>query len=134
MEINDTERLYDLSVGKYDVTVQTGPSYSTQREETRETLIEIMRAVPAAAPFIGDILLEHLDFVGADKVAQRLKLLLPPQIQAAEGIAQPQQPGMPQGQPGMPPQGGVPMQQNPGPPQAQPVNPGAIPPGGPPQQ
>jgi len=129
MEISDTERLYDLSVGKYDVTVQTGPSYSTQREETRETLIELMRSVPAAAPFIGDILLEHLDFVGAGKVAQRLKLLLPPQIQAAEGIAQPEQP---QGQPGMPAMmpGGVPMQQNPG--AAQPGNLGRPSPGGPP--
>jgi hypothetical protein len=103
--------LYDLSVGKYDVTVKTGPSFGTQREETRETLIEIMRAVPAAAQFVGDVLLEHMDFVGADKVANRLKLLLPPQIQAAEGIAPPpMQPGMAPGQPnpGAPVQPGQP--------------------------
>ena len=90
------EALYDLSVGKYDVTVKAGPSYATQREETREALIEIMRAVPGAAQFIGDIVMEHMDFQGADKVAARLKMLLPPNIQQAEGIAAPQaMPGQP---------------------------------------
>ena len=79
--------LYNLSVGKYDVTVSTGPSFATQREETRETLIEIMRQVPAAAPFIGDVLLDHMDFQGADKVAKRLKHLLPQPIRDAEDDA-----------------------------------------------
>lgn len=85
--IDGQPALYNLSVGKYDVTVSTGPSYATQREETRETLIEIMRQVPDSAPILGDVLLEHMDFVGADKVAKRLQALLPPQVQAAEGIA-----------------------------------------------
>jgi hypothetical protein len=80
----DGEKLYNLSVGTYDVVVKSGPSFSTQREETRETLIEIMRQVPGAGEMIGDIVLEHMDFVGADKVAKRLKMLLPPQIQKAE--------------------------------------------------
>lgn len=93
---NGKRVLYDLSVGKYDVEVKTGPSYGTQREETRETLIEIMRAVPQAAQYIGDMVLEHMDFQGADKAARRLQMLLPPQIQKAEGI---QVPEMPQAQP-----------------------------------
>ena len=78
------DKLYDLSVGKYDVTVSSGPSFSTQREETRETLIEIMRQVPDAGPYLGDILLDHMDFVGADKVSKRLSKLLPPEIQDSE--------------------------------------------------
>ena len=82
--VNGEEPLYNLSVGIYDVNVKSGPSYTTQREETRETLIEIMRQVPSAAPFIGDVLLDHMDFVGADQVAKRLKSLLPPEVRAAE--------------------------------------------------
>lgn len=77
-------RLYDISVGKYDVTVSTGPSFGTQREETRETLIEIMRQVPDAAAYLGDVLLNHMDFVGADQVAKRLRKLLPPEVQEME--------------------------------------------------
>lgn len=79
-----TGKLYDLSVGKYDVTVSSGPSFSTQREETRETLIEIMRQVPDAAAYLGDVLLDHMDFVGADKVSKRLFKLLPSEIQESE--------------------------------------------------
>ena len=81
---NGGQALYNLSVGVYDVNVKSGPSFSTQREETRETLIEIMRQVPDAAPFVGDVLLDHMDFVGADLVAKRLKHLLPPEIKQAE--------------------------------------------------
>lgn len=84
--------LYNLSVGKYDVTVSSGPSFATQRQEARETLIEIMRQVPDAAPVLGDVLLENMDFPGAEKVAKRLKALLPPAVQAAEnGQPAPQQ-------------------------------------------
>jgi hypothetical protein len=90
-----TERLYDLSIGKYDVTVKTGPSFSTQREETRETLMEIMKQVPGAAPILGDVLMDNMDFPGADTVAKRLKAMLPPQILAAEN-GQPMPPQQPQ--------------------------------------
>jgi multidrug efflux pump subunit AcrB len=43
-----------------------------------------MRAVPGAAGVVGDQLMEHMDFVGADKVAKRLRSMLPDQIKAME--------------------------------------------------
>jgi hypothetical protein len=43
-----------------------------------------MRNVPAAAPVLGDILVQNMDWPGADQVSKRLKLLLPPEIQQAE--------------------------------------------------
>lgn len=117
-EEGERPEMYNLSVGKYDVTVKQGPSYSTQREETREMLIEIIRAVgDEGALVLGDILMEHMDFVGSEKVAERLKYMamargmLPPSQMDPEMMAQLQgqqqpggmQPGMPQ--PGMPQQG-----------------------------
>jgi len=77
--------LYNLSIGKYDVTVDTGPSFATQRVEARETLIEIMRQVPDAAPVLGDVLLDNMDFSGADRIAKRLEQMLPQAIRDAEG-------------------------------------------------
>jgi cob(I)alamin adenosyltransferase len=77
-------KLYNISTGVYDVEVKTGPSYTTKREETREFLIEIMRSVPNSAPLLGDVLMEHLDFIGNDRLAKRLKSLLPPEIKQAE--------------------------------------------------
>ena len=79
-----SERAYDLAIGKYDVEVKAGPSYTTQREETRELLIEIIRALPQSAPYIADQLFAHMDFVGADKLAERARALLPPAIQQLE--------------------------------------------------
>ncbi len=81
----DQAQLYDFSVGEYDVSIEAGPSFATQREETRDTLIEIMRQVPGAAPVIGDKVVEHLDFQGATEIAERLRLL----FQATNGFPLP---------------------------------------------
>lgn len=89
------ERLYNLAVGKYDVSVSSGPSYQTQREETTAFLLEIMRQVPGAAAILGDMVVDYLDFPNADKIAERLRMLLPPQVQQAEGMAPPVPPGAP---------------------------------------
>lgn len=84
-EVKDGKReLYNLTIGVYDVTVSSGPNFATQREETRETLVDIMRAVPGAGAVIGDLLMDVMDFQGADKLAKRLKFLLPPEIRQAE--------------------------------------------------
>ena len=77
-----------------------------------------MRQVPGSAEFIGDILLEHMDFEGAEKVAERMRMATQPQPQPQQPPQQPQAPpqidpmtGQPmQAQPqavGMPPQQGI---------------------------
>src|ERR1700680_4153276 len=69
--------VYDLSRGKYDLTVETGPSFTTRREEAASQMIELVRAFPAAAPVLGDMLAKNLDWPDADIVAQRLSSLTP---------------------------------------------------------
>lgn len=82
--------LHDLTAGKYDLTVSTGPSFTTQREEAAAQMTEFVRAFPAAAPIIGDLLAKSLDWPGADEIAERLKKInpalqdganIPPQVQ-----------------------------------------------------
>jgi hypothetical protein len=77
-------RVYDLSVGKYDLTVDVGPSFNTKREEAANQMIEMIRAYPAIAPLIGDLLAKNLDWPGADEIAERLKAMLPPQLQGKD--------------------------------------------------
>ena len=77
MDESGRAKNYDLSTGKYDVVVKVGPSFSTQREEVSNSMIEFMRAYPAAAPVLGDLLAKNLDWPEADKIAQRLQALLP---------------------------------------------------------
>ena len=78
-------KIYDLSVGKYDLTVSAGPSFTTRREEAANQMVEFIRAFPAAAPVLGDLLAKNLDWPGADEIEQRLKALLPPQLQEGGG-------------------------------------------------
>ncbi len=79
-QVREVKRIYDLSVGKYDLTVRSGPSFTSRRDEAATQMIELIRAYPAAAPVIGDLLARNLDWPGADEIAQRLSSLLPAQL------------------------------------------------------
>ncbi len=81
---NGLEHVYDLSAGKYDVVVDTGPSFTTRREQVAAEMSEFLRAYPQAAPIVGDIFVKSLDWPQADEIAKRLKAMLPPQ--AAGGL------------------------------------------------
>ena len=78
------ERIYDLKAGKYDVTVETGASFTTRREEAVAAITELVRSYPQGAPILGDVLVKMMDFPNADKVSKRLAAMLPPQIQKME--------------------------------------------------
>lgn len=69
---------YDLTSGKYDVTIKVGPSYTTQREETWSTLTDFARAYPPLLQMAGDIIFANGDFAGSDKIAERFRKMLPP--------------------------------------------------------
>jgi hypothetical protein len=71
------ELVYDFGVGRYDVVVDSGPSYTTKREETAQQLVELVRAYPALAQVAGDKIFESLDIQGADEIAERLRKMLP---------------------------------------------------------
>jgi hypothetical protein len=76
-EGNPRTHVYDLTTGKYDVTVKAGPSFTTRREEAADQMMNLLQAFPSAAPYVGDILAESLDWPRSDDIAKRLKMLLP---------------------------------------------------------
>jgi hypothetical protein len=78
------ERHYDLGAGKYDVTVVSGPSYLTRRQEAFAMLTELARAYPQLLQIAGDIVFRNSDVPGADELAERLKRTLPPELAAEE--------------------------------------------------
>lgn len=73
--------IYNLGVGKYDVTVSSGPSFSTKRQEAAQVGMEILQGNPALTQIIGDIVFRSMDFPYADEIAERLKKTLPPNLQ-----------------------------------------------------
>lgn len=81
------EGIYDLSVGKYDVTVSVGPSTATKRQEAIDGLTQILQAQPEMWKVLGDLVVENMDWNGATAAAKRLKQLLPPEMQDDGGPA-----------------------------------------------
>lgn len=79
-QAENQERTFDLGVGRYDVTVSMGPSYASKRQEAAATSMEFIRVYPNAAPLIGDLLAENMDWPGAKKMAERLRKTLPPGV------------------------------------------------------
>jgi hypothetical protein len=82
----------DLSAGKYDVAVSTGASFSTQRAEFVEMMMSLSQSNPAILQVAGDLIMGAMDFPKSDEVAERLKTLLPPQIQQSMQKDQKQSP------------------------------------------
>lgn len=71
----------DISAGKYDVTVTTGPSFSTQRVEFAEMMQGLFQANPETFTLFGDLFFKSLDAPQAQELSERAKFLLPPPLQ-----------------------------------------------------
>ncbi len=67
-------------LGDYEVAVTIGPSYATKRAEAADSMLAFMKAVPQAAPFVGDLIAKNMDWPGAEEIATRLAAQLPPQL------------------------------------------------------
>lgn len=83
---NTGQKLNDLSAGRYDVVSSVGPSFSTRREEARESMMTFVQAVPAAAQMSADLIAEAMDWPGAEGIAQRLR-----KAAVAAGYAEPKE-------------------------------------------
>lgn len=70
----------DVTVGKYDVRVQVGPSYSSRREETREGMMRFMEVYPESRAVMGDLVAKMQEWSEADRVAERLRKIAPPGV------------------------------------------------------
>lgn len=80
--------LYDLSLGKYDVSVDVGASYTTQRQMASESMMELIQYAPQLAGKIIDLIAKNLDWPGADEIAARLKDNRPTTEQVQQQIQQ----------------------------------------------
>lgn len=97
MRINDPmdPNSPDLSKGRFDVVISTGPAYLTRRQESLNALIEIIRVAPQIASVAGDLLVKAIDSPDAEEIAERLENAMPANI---TGKQQPETPPTPQQQ------------------------------------
>jgi hypothetical protein len=84
--------LNDVTVGQYDVVMDTGPGYNSKRSEAVASMMTLLAADPNLMQTAGDLIFRNMDFPGADVVADRLaaanpmaqiddKSPIPPQVQ-----------------------------------------------------
>jgi hypothetical protein len=85
------QAMNDLSRGKYDVAITIGPNMGTQRQEAAEVYMGLMQGNPGLFPIVGDLVVKTFDYPYSDEMAERLRLMAPPQIQ--QFLAQKEQTG-----------------------------------------
>lgn len=69
-----------MDVGKYDVTISTGPGYASRLESEIDVLLKSFAADPQLWGIAGDLLFKAM---GYPDLEARLRMALPPQIQEA---------------------------------------------------
>jgi hypothetical protein len=78
------QMMYNLGVGTYDVTITSGPSYNTLRQEATESMVTMIQAHPELMNVIGDLMVKNMDWPGAEEISKRLHMVLPAPILEAE--------------------------------------------------
>jgi len=84
--------LNDVTVGEYDIVMETGPGYASKRQEAVDSMMQLLQADPNLMAQAGDLIFRNMDFPGAEVVADRLaasnplaqideKSDIPPQVQ-----------------------------------------------------
>lgn len=66
--------LNDVTVGQYDVVIDTGPGYNTKRQESADGMLQLL-GTPLGekiASIADDVVIRALDFTGARELADRL--------------------------------------------------------------
>jgi len=89
----------DFSKGRFEPIVTIGKSFATKREEAATKMIELLAVLPPEVTVaVAELIVENLDFPGAEKLRKRLQKFLPPGVleegdDGAEEIEQaPQEP------------------------------------------
>jgi polyhydroxyalkanoate synthesis regulator phasin len=83
--------LADVTIGRYDVRMDTGPSYNTQREQNFQMIMQLLQMNPQLFAVIGDILLQNSPLLNAKEIAERIKKTMPPNLLGEDGEINPEQ-------------------------------------------
>jgi hypothetical protein len=74
------EKIYNPSVGVYDVCVTTGPSYMTKRQESMEAMSQLLQGNPQLWAVAGDLFIKNMDWPGAQEMAKRFAKTIDPKL------------------------------------------------------
>jgi hypothetical protein len=71
------EVLNDVTVGEYDVVMDTGPGFQSRRQQAVESMMPLLTGNAELFNIAGDLVFRNMDFPGADVIADRLAAMNP---------------------------------------------------------
>ena len=74
------EKIYNPSVGTYDVCVTTGPSYMTKRQESLDAMSQLLQGNPQLWAVAGDLFIKNMDWPGAQEMSKRFAKSIDPKF------------------------------------------------------
>jgi hypothetical protein len=74
-EVNEV--LNDVTVGEYDVVMDTGPGFQSKRQQAVEAMMPLLTGNEQLFNIAGDLVFRNMDFPGADVIADRLAAMNP---------------------------------------------------------
>ena len=74
------KKIYNPTVGKYDVVVVTGKGYATKRQEALESMAQLIQTNPDLWKIAGDLFVKQMDWPGAHELAKRFEKTIDPQL------------------------------------------------------
>lgn len=78
--------LNDVTVGRFDVRMDTGPAFNTQREESFALMMQLVQSNPSLFNIIADLMIANSPLLNANEIAERVKMLVPPQALGKDKI------------------------------------------------
>ena len=78
------DKIYNPSVGVYDVCVTTGPGYMTKRQEALDAMSMLLQSNPQLWTVAGDLFIKNMDWPGAQEMAARFAKIIDPKVMEGE--------------------------------------------------
>lgn len=79
-EENTKEVIFNPKLGRYEVEAEAGPDYATQRQWAVEAMSQVVGQNKDLWAVVGDLLVENMDFPGAEEMAERIRRTINPSI------------------------------------------------------
>ena len=74
------DRIYNPTIGKYDVVATTGPGYATKRQEALAAMGQMLQGNPQLWAVAGDLFVKNMDWPGAQEMAKRFAKTIDPKF------------------------------------------------------
>lgn len=76
---------HDIAYGKYDATIDTGPSFQSQREESKRYMIDLLKVLPPdKANAVIHLIVKNMDWPGSNDVYAILLKMLPDELKSED--------------------------------------------------